>query len=216
MGNKALLEEIEKNMNTIGSHLRRIKENPDHLHKIDIEILSGRLKDVYSMIHELTEESSELGVGSEELVEAIVEKPDPSEPEPREPSAASEQPIETDPVPRPSYPEPKTTADLFSGPATIADSFQSKKDNSIAATVKPQGVQDLKMAIGINDKFLFINELFDGDPAVYNQAIESLNAAAGSEEAVHAMNGFREQYSWADHSEAYHRLKKIVNSKFHH
>jgi len=106
-------------------------------------------------------------------------EPDPiprtAHPEPLQPTAPSFQPTE---------PEPKTTADLFSGTTTIADSFQAEKDNSIAATVNPQAVQDLKMAIGINDKFLFINELFEGDPSVYNQAIESINDAGGPDEAV--------------------------------
>ena len=110
--------------------------------------------------------------------------------------------------------EHKTTADLFSGPTTIADSFQAKGDNSIAATVNPQVVEDLKMAIGINDKFLFINELFKGDPSVYNAAIDKLNTVGEIQAADHAIEAYRNEYGWADNSEAYHRLKKIVKSKY--
>lgn len=110
--------------------------------------------------------------------------------------------------------EHKTTADLFSGPTTIADSFQARGDNSIAATVNPQAVEDLKMAIGINDKFLFINELFKGDPSVYNAAIDKLNTVGEIQAADHAIEAYRNEYGWADNSEAYHRLKKIVKSKY--
>lgn len=110
--------------------------------------------------------------------------------------------------------EHKTTADLFSGPTTIADSFQAKGDNSIAATVNPHAVEDLKMAIGINDKFLFINELFKGDPSVYNAAINKLNTVGEIQAADHAIEAYRNEYGWADNSEAYHRLKKIVKSKY--
>ncbi len=110
--------------------------------------------------------------------------------------------------------EHKTTADLFSGPTTIADSFQAKGDNTIAATVHPHAVEDLKMAIGINDKFLFINELFKGDPSVYNDAIDKLNTVGEIQAADHAIEGYRNEYGWADNSEAYHRLKKIVKSKY--
>jgi len=109
---------------------------------------------------------------------------------------------------------PKTTADLFSGSPTIADSYQADKDNSIAATVSPQTVQDLKMAIGINDKFLFINDLFNGDPPNYNDAIEKLNLAGGAEEAMKTLDGFREQLGWTDRSEAFGRLRKIVQSRY--
>lgn len=111
-------------------------------------------------------------------------------------------------------PAPKTTADLFSGSPTIADSFQAEKDNSIAAMVSPQSVQDLKMAIGINDKFLFINDLFNGDPPNYNDAIEKLNLADDAQEAMKTLDGFREQLGWTDRSEAFGRLRKIVQSKY--
>ncbi|MCK5766121.1 MAG: hypothetical protein KAH26_09050 [Bacteroidales bacterium] len=111
-------------------------------------------------------------------------------------------------------PAPKTTADLFSGSPTIADSFQSEKDNSIAAMVSPQSVQDLKMAIGINDKFLFINDLFNGDPPNYNDAIEKLNLAEDAQEAMKTLDGFGEQLGWTDRSEAFGRLRKIVQSKY--
>ena len=111
-------------------------------------------------------------------------------------------------------PVPKTTADLFSGSPTIADAFQAEKDNSIAAMVSPQSVQDLKMAIGINDKFLFINDLFNGDPPNYNDAIEKLNLAGGAEEAMKTLDDFREQLGWTDRSEAFGRLRKIVQSRY--
>ena len=111
-------------------------------------------------------------------------------------------------------PTPKTTADLFSGSPTIADSFQAEKDNSIAAMVSPQPVQDLKMAIGINDKFLFINDLFNGDPPNYNDAIEKLNLAEDAQEAMKTLDGFGEQLGWTDRSEAFGRLRKIVQSKY--
>lgn len=132
-----------------------------------------------------------------------------------EPAAtdAAEEP-EPEHVPLTTDPIPKTTADLFSGPTTIADSFQVKDDNSIASKVNPTDIRDLKMAIGINDKFLFINELFKGDPSVYNQAIEKLNTAHGMQEATDAIESYRKEYTWADNSEAYHRLKKIVMSKY--
>jgi outer membrane biosynthesis protein TonB len=110
--------------------------------------------------------------------------------------------------------EPKTTADLFTGTTTIADAFQSREDTSIAARVSPKTVEDLKMAIGINDKFLFINELFKGSPAEYNEAIESLNAAAAITEAETRINDYRAHYDWSDQSEAYNRLKKMVQAKY--
>ncbi len=135
----------------------------------------------------------------------------------QEPKPEPEAKVESPPPPAPEPPAedpPKTTADLFSGTTTIADSFQAKEDNSIAANVNPGAVQDLKLAIGINDKFLFINELFKGDPGIYNEAVENLNASANAGDATEKIESYRQEYAWADNSEAYHRLKKITLSKF--
>lgn len=139
--------------------------------------------------------------GSEKASDVIME-PDADKTEPR--SEAEEDKL----------PEPKTTADLFSGSTTIADRFQKQEDKSIAARVVPQGISDLKMAIGINDKFLFINELFKGNPTEYNDAINNLNGQENGDEAASALETYRQEYTWPDNSEAYHRLKKIVFSKY--
>ena len=133
-----------------------------------------------------------------------------SEAERRDPVPESEP----DAAPGTRDPSPKLTADLFSGPTTISDAYQAKEDKSIAARVVPQAVDDLKRAIGINDKFLFINELFNGSPGEYNETVERLNTAGSLEKAQETMEQCRSRYEWAEQSEAYHRLKKIVNAKF--
>lgn len=122
---------------------------------------------------------------------------------------------EDNPTPNIQHPASnKTTADLFSGPTIIAEQFEAKEDTSIAARVTPQVVENLKMAIGINDKFLFINELFKGNPGEYNEAIEKLNTADALPLAETTMHEYSARYEWSDQSEAYARLKKIVTAKF--
>ena len=54
--------------------------------------------------------------------------------------------------------------------------MQSKLQN------KP--ITDLAKAIGINDKFLFIKELFGGDSDLYNQTIKHLNHFTDLNEAI--------------------------------
>jgi hypothetical protein len=108
-----------------------------------------------------------------------------------------------------------TTADLFSGTTTIADAFKQDDDLSIAANMINHNGGDLKMSIGINDKFLFINELFEGNPSGYSEAIEKLNAAGEMAAAEQILADFSRQYDWKDSSEAYKRLKNIVKQKYH-
>lgn len=45
----------------------------------------------------------------------------------------------------------------------------------VASVLKEGPVKDLKKAIGINDRFLFLNELFRGDEPMYERSIKTIN-----------------------------------------
>lgn len=51
---------------------------------------------------------------------------------------------------------------------------QSKIDLGDTLTEVP--IRDLKKAIGVNDRFLYINELFRGDEAAYERSIKTINS----------------------------------------
>ncbi|HRN79596.1 MAG TPA: hypothetical protein PKY29_08630 [Ferruginibacter sp.] len=42
-------------------------------------------------------------------------------------------------------------------------------------TLKDSSIKDLRKAIGLNDRFAFINELFRGDEAMYERSIKTIN-----------------------------------------
>lgn len=60
----------------------------------------------------------------------------------------------------------------------------TEKQETIADRLKKSPIQDLKKAIGLNQKFLFINELFEGDASAYEESIEILNNAVSMAEAL--------------------------------
>lgn len=45
----------------------------------------------------------------------------------------------------------------------------------VAATIKQPAVKDLRKAIGVNDKYAFIQYLFKGDEATYERCIKTIN-----------------------------------------
>ena len=45
----------------------------------------------------------------------------------------------------------------------------------LAEVLKETPVKDLRKAIGINDRFVFINDLFRGDEAMYERSIKTIN-----------------------------------------
>lgn len=71
-------------------------------------------------------------------------------------------------------PDQKNINDAATRPESLNERLkQSKIELSDMLTEAP--VRDLKKAIGVNDRFLFINELFRGDEAAYERSIKTIN-----------------------------------------
>ena len=87
-------------------------------------------------------------------------------------------------------------------------------DNSLAAKLQQAPVRDLKSAIGINDKFLFVNELFGGSMEKYNKSIDNLNDLKTLNGAMIYLNELKIELQWNSSNEAYQKLKDLVSHKF--
>lgn len=137
------------------------------------------------------------------------------------PQAFSEPPLPPRNNPNSAMP------DLFGSHTTsLADKYQDDKktikdqlsdredDNSIGSKMQQSQINDLKSAIGINDKFLFINELFKGDLAGYNRTIENLNASLTRHDATEKLDAMRIQYKWSEQSTSLQRLRNFLRRRF--
>lgn len=121
---------------------------------------------------------------------------------------------------------PSPTASLFDEPESLADTIEAKptvydtiasqaEDKSIGKKMQSEPVTDLKKSIGINEKFAFINELFDGDLDSYNRAIEQLNSCNDIAAALNLLEDtMAKQYSWSDQGTAFLNLKKLVERRY--
>ena len=87
-------------------------------------------------------------------------------------------------------------------------------DNSLAAKLQQAPVHDLKSGIGINDKFLFVNELFGGSMEKYNKSIDNLNDLKTLNGAMIYLNELKIELQWNSSNEAYQKLKDLVTHKF--
>ena len=85
----------------------------------------------------------------------------------------------------PKEPEKKTSvpivADKF---GHVPDNYKENPEVSKPKHLKGKPVASLSEAIGINDRFLFIREIFDGNKDVYYQAIAKLDKVENLDDAV--------------------------------
>ena len=111
-----------------------------------------------------------------------------------------------------STPEPTTAApqmrlgDTFSGVKTLAD--QMAKDD--VATTPFNRITELRQAIGLNDKFLMIRDLFGGDAARYEATIDTLDEFEDLDECIiYIVENFR----WNPDLEAAKLLVSLIERK---
>jgi hypothetical protein len=76
-------------------------------------------------------------------------------------------------------------ADKFSAAEIIGKKVSSvKQDEVISSVMHNKPISDIGAAIGINDKFYFIRELFSGDTRAYQDTIKRLNSSGSLGEAM--------------------------------
>jgi len=75
-------------------------------------------------------------------------------------------------------------------------------------------VTDLRQSVGINEKFLFINELFNGDMGRYNKVIDELNEMQTLQGVETFLLEIKVQNQWDGESPAYLKLKGLAERKF--
>lgn len=90
---------------------------------------------------------------------------------------------------------------------------QTKIDLGESFTEVP--IRDLKKAIGINDRFLFINELFRGDEAVYERSIKTINSFSILPEAEYwIQRELKVKNGWKDSDQLVQQFYQLVKRRF--
>jgi hypothetical protein len=171
----------------------------------------------------------------EPIVEPIPEPEEEPEPEPvvavqevsqlpveEEPAVEIEEPVE-------STDEKKIeiTLDLFSDqPMTVADKYRKDEktvnerispgpqEESIASVLERSQIPDLKSTIGLNDKFIFINELFHGNMKAYLEAITTLDQFTRLNDAIRYFNELTEAFEMKEDLPSFKRFAEMIRRKF--
>lgn len=100
------------------------------------------------------------------------------------------------------------------GPS-IHDQFKEQKTQVGHKFAASNSVKDLKKAIGINDRFVFINELFRGDEAMYERSIKTINNFSIYAEAQYWMEReLKIKLGWDNERPATQEFYSLVKRRF--
>jgi hypothetical protein len=99
-------------------------------------------------------------------------------------------------------------------------------DGSLNEKLKPSGkeladhlqgspVRDLRKAIGINDRYVYINELFRGNEAMFDRALKTLNDFSILPEAEYwIQRELRIKLGWKDEEPAVQQFLQLIRRRF--
>ena len=125
------------------------------------------------------------------------------------------QPSQKETAPPPKRTPKAQPMDLFaSEEPTFSIKLQEAREKSLGPKVPSDRIDNLKSAITINDKFMFINDLFDGNLREYNETIETLNGFKTLDQAGDFLDLMRKKNFWDTGSRAFLRLKELLERKF--
>lgn len=133
--------------------------------------------------------------------------PKPQTPEPELTPAPKPEPIVVEAPKEPQVEEqPKRIGDILGSKTTLAD--QMIKDD--APTTPFNRITDIRKAMGLNDRFLMIRDLFAGDADRFDATIDTLNEFEDLDEC---MIYIVENFKWNPDSEGAKLLVSLIERK---
>ena len=166
------------------------------------------------------------GIKAEPIIEKIPEKPDR---ETDKQVVVPEKPVRevvvavVQEAPPAEMEEKARIAKKPSDHSIIADQFSNrpesfneklgshKHEEDVLEILRTKPLSSLDEAIGINDKFLFIREIFNGSSETYNQAIEKLESVGSISDAMAVIMSYTGDSTGND---AVRQLVDLIKRKF--
>ncbi len=171
----------------------------------------------------LQKEPSHLSHLAEEERQALeqLKRYAPSEESRRNPKIVTTTTVEKPPIPKvvkEVKKEPITTVYKVQSnntpkePEELNKIFESNKVSDLSDKLRQSPISDLTKAMGINEKILTINELFNGDQRAFDMALSKLNSFSNYSEAQDFMSSnLTQKYNWVASKEKQVKAQKFVN-----
>ncbi|MBO6080847.1 MAG: hypothetical protein J6P54_07775 [Bacteroidales bacterium] len=134
----------------------------------------------------------------------------PKQPKPEQPK------VEKPKVEQPKPEQPKPEVKLDPKPQrSLNDLFNEKReDHSISSQYQHAKVGDLTKAISINDKFIYIKELFHNRGEDFSASIRLLNECQNLEDAFDCLEQLKQKFFWDTKTDAYLSFCDLLRRKY--
>ena len=212
--------EIATLLETIHEQFELLNSFEGKIPILEFEIIKDNVRKLYEKLYLLQRMNDPFDLirqREQEIIEGMNE-PSETEVEPvKTDLSASEPPVQNlKEKDRPSETqEENVKLDLFTAETTaFNDKLKEAREQTLGPRFRQSSPGDIKSIININDKFLFINELFDGDYKEYTHTIEIFNNFDDKGEAFEFLDSLLKNNLWNSTSPAFLKLKEIIEKRF--
>jgi len=109
---------------------------------------------------------------------------------------------------------PKEVNEIVGQQESLNDRLKENRAERMHS-LKDSPIRDLRKGIGINDRFVFISELFRGDEPMYERSIKTINSFNIYPEAEYWMNReLKIKLGWDDTRETVKHFYQLVKRRF--
>ncbi len=229
---KYTLEILTKDIQDIEKLVGNLQNSPEGS-SIELDLALSKLRNVYEILtmikadrlHDFLQPLATPASAPKPVAEAIPDPEPAVEPNPEpDPEPAVEPKPDPDPEPvavtEPASapkPEPETKkeaeiiAEKFSAESSINENLAGQRGKDLDTQILRQPIDNIKRNIGINDRFLIIRELFDGDADKFNSLIINLEGAGTFKDAITVLE---EQFSTSMEHEGVEILSGLVKRMY--
>lgn len=218
-------KEIKELIRSIKTHYTFVEEE-DRIPLIELELITSKIRKLYekSIVNNYLHSTDEVYMAQERRRfndRKNFEKISPSSAPVKEESVVPnpDQPILQTKTILPETHQEVKAHETFDAKAEtpgkkepVADNKPIPESNSNANNGR--AYKDIKLLIGINEKFLLINNLFNRNDIDYKNAIDQLNTYHSIDESQDYLNQLAQRYEWNTESYACKRLYQILEKRY--
>ncbi len=182
---KYTIEILTKDIQDIEKLVGNLRNSEDDS-TIDLDLALSKIRNVYEILTMIKADRL-----SELIKEQEIHKQGETAREVKKPEAVAESKAEPEPAPaaeslpipdastasKPEAAEAPILAEKFSAESSINENLAGKHSKDLESKLKGQPIDNISRNIGINDRFLIIRELFQGDSEKFSELVSKLDRA---------------------------------------
>ncbi len=213
---KYTLEILTKDIQDIEKLVVNLQNSPNGS-TLELDLALSKLRNVYDMLTVIRADMLQSNKIQQLTSDPIIAKEEPSEIEEQPPVAKEKPPVieEPGPVAEEETKSPtefkRTVAEKFSTESSINENLAGSREPDMDAALMGEPIDKISRNIGINDRFLIIRELFDGDSDGFSKLIEQLDSAGDLQAASQILQA---QFEHTPDHEGVSLLSKLVRRRY--